>query len=106
MDKEEQFRKTVSKLEALAKFEQYGKEGKWLACQFIPPSYFMHSCRIMSPLPNVNDLYCAAAACAQCELREACEQLGEDEPYGVWGGVARTGTKYRRRIYEGEWPYC
>ena len=101
----EEFRKTLSREEAEAAFLEYAKEKKFLACQFIPPSYFMHPCRILIPVSDVNDLYCVAAACKQCELREACEVLGQGEPYGVWGGVSRTKWSYNRRIYEGDWPY-
>ena len=99
------FRKALSKAEAEEAFEQHAKDKKWLACQFIPPSFFMHPCRILIPVSDVDDLYCVAETCRQCELRDACETLGQDEPYGVWGGVSRTKWSYNRRIYEGDWPY-
>jgi hypothetical protein len=61
--------------------------------------------KIWVPVSDVNSLYAVADACAACPLREQCEMLGQDEGYGIWGGVGRDKWAFRRRIYEGDWPY-
>lgn len=110
------FKKTKSKEEIVRErsdrrqkaqeaFDKWRKDGKWVACQLLPPSMFMKSCRIIIPVIDANDIYTVAEACAQCPLREECEILGQDEPNGIWGGVARTNWSYWRRVYAGEFPY-
>lgn len=86
-------------------FEEYAKSGAFLPCQLLPPSYFMHWVNSQQPPMSVLDTYVAAEACAGCPLREQCEEIGKDEPYGMWGGVSRTKSTNWRRCYQGDYPY-
>lgn len=86
-------------------FEAYADSGGFLPCQFIPPSFYMHRVNDDQPVVYVNDTYVAAEACSHCPLRRQCEELGKDESYGMWGGVARTKSQGWRRCYEGDFPY-
>lgn len=88
-----------------AEFEDYANSGAFLPCQLLPPSFFMHRVNIDQPTVYIKDTYVAAEACANCPLREQCEKLGKDEPYGMWGGVSRTKSTGWRRCYEGDYPY-
>lgn len=59
------------------------------------PEWFEDAaCRGMDPdvfFPNVletieEDREIAKRVCANCSVRELCQDRGEDEEYGIWGG--------------------
>lgn len=105
MNKDDELPVAHKEAEALKVFEDAREAGQLLPCQLLPPSYFMIPVKIWVPVSDVNSLYAVADACAACPLREQCEMLGQDEGYGIWGGVGRDKWVFRRRIYEGDWPY-
>ena len=105
MSKDEELPVAHKDPEAVKAFRKAKESGQILPCQLLPPSYFMIPVKIWIPISDVNSLYAVADACASCPLREQCEKLGEDEPYGIWGGVSRVNWTFRRSIYKGDWPY-
>lgn len=91
---------------ARADFEDFRKTGQLTPCQMLPPSFLFHRVWFDEPVYAVNDTYVVADACLHCPLRRQCEALGENEPYGVWGGISRYGGVYRRNICSGDLPYA
>lgn len=86
-------------------FSEFRETGETLPCQYVPSSWFFHRVWSDEPIVNVNDTLVAASACATCPLRRECETLGEDEGFGMWGGVTRYRGVYRRRAHEGDLPF-
>ena len=39
----------------------------------------------------------AVAICARCPVRQECADAGHSEHHGIWGGMAPTERKFRRR---------
>jgi hypothetical protein len=39
----------------------------------------------------------AVAICSRCPVRKECADAGDSEHHGIWGGMAPTERKFRRR---------
>lgn len=89
---------------AEADFKRVAQSGEFLACQFLPPSFFMHAVIPSEPEIYLNDTMVAATVCSLCPLRRQCEVLGKGEEYGMWGGVSRENGNNWRRCYKGDFP--
>ena len=83
---------------------EFWETGNPTPCQLMPSSMFMHRIRPHMPLDEINDSLAAADACSSCPIRSACQIVGEDEPYGMWGGVSRSGGIFRRDVSNGDMP--
>lgn len=47
---------------------------------------------------NRADIARACAICDGCPNRVLCAQLGQDEEFGVWGGIPRARVRYGRPL--------
>jgi MoaA/NifB/PqqE/SkfB family radical SAM enzyme len=94
-----------SKEEAEKAFSSFRKTGKFLPCQYAPPSFFSHRLWIWSPMVDVDDIYTAAELCNSCPLKYACRKVGENEACGIWGGLHRDYWVSYRDVSGGDFPY-
>lgn len=89
---------------ARLRYAEFLEDGGVTPCQLMPSSAFMHRIRPHMPLDEINDSLAAADACAACPVRGICEEMGRDEPFGVWGGISRSDRTFRRNLIEDDMP--
>lgn len=89
---------------AMRDFSRFRDMGGVTPCQLMPSSMFLRKIRPHMPLDELNDSLAASDACRSCPLWRQCRIIGEDEKFGMWGGVSRHAGVFRRDTFDDDWP--